>query len=266
VSDPGGDGARGGPDGDGARDGDSARGARDGARPPLLELIDVHAAYGPFRALFGLSLTVPEGSAVALLGSNGAGKSTVARVASGLLPVTSGRIRFAGQDVTGRRAYQFAQLGMAHAPEGRSVFASLTVEENLTLRFRRTLGRAGVGAALERAYTAFPRLGERRYQSGGTLSGGEQRMLSLASVLVNPPRLLIVDELSLGLAPVVIDEVFRTLAAIRDEGTSLLVVEQHVGRAVSLADHAVLLSKGQVAQAGPVKELAEALATLPGPQ
>lgn len=256
MSDPGGDGAP-----DGARDG-----GENGARPPLLELIDIHAAYGPFRALFGVSLTVPEGSAVALLGSNGAGKSTVARVASGLLPVTSGRIRFAGQDVTGRRAYQFAQFGMAHAPEGRSVFASLTVEQNLTLRFRNALGRAGVAAALERAYTAFPRLGERRYQNAGTLSGGEQRMLSLATVLVNPPRLLIVDELSLGLAPVVIDEVFRTLAAIRDEGTSLLVVEQHVGRAIFLADHAVLLSKGQVAQAGPVAELAEALASLPGPQ
>jgi branched-chain amino acid transport system ATP-binding protein len=256
VSDPGGDGAP-----DGARDG-----GENGARPPLLELIDIHAAYGPFRALFGVSLSVPEGSAVALLGSNGAGKSTVARVASGLLPVTSGRIRFAGQDVTGRRAYQFAQFGMAHAPEGRSVFASLTVEQNLTLRFRNALGRAGVPAALERAYTAFPRLGERRYQNAGTLSGGEQRMLSLATVLVNPPRLLIVDELSLGLAPVVIDEVFRTLAAIRDEGTSLLVVEQHVGRAILLADDAVVLSKGQVAQAGPVAELAEALASLPGPQ
>jgi branched-chain amino acid transport system ATP-binding protein len=249
--------------GDGEKD---AASAPNGARRPLLELIDVHAAYGTFRALFGVSLTVREGSAVALLGSNGAGKSTVARVASGLLPVTSGHIRFAGQDVTGRRAYQFAQLGMAHAPEGRSVFASLTVEQNLTLPFRRSLGRAGVTAALDRAYTAFPRLGERRYQSGGTLSGGEQRMLSLAAVLVNPPRLLIVDELSLGLAPVLIDEVFRTLAVIRDEGTSLLVVEQHVGRALSLADHAVLLSKGQVAQSGPVEELGDVLASLPGPQ
>jgi branched-chain amino acid transport system ATP-binding protein len=155
---------------------------------------------------------------------------------------------------------------MAHAPEGRSVFASLTVEENLTLPFRRSLGRAGVVAALDRAYRAFPRLGERRRQTGGTLSGGEQRMLSLAAVLVNPPRLLIVDELSLGLAPLLMDEVFRTLAAIRDEGTSLLVVEQHVGRALSLADHAVLLSKGRVAQSGSVEELGNLLATLPGPQ
>jgi branched-chain amino acid transport system ATP-binding protein len=235
------------------------------AAVPLLELIDVHAAYGPFRALFGVSLTVLEGSAVALLGSNGAGKSTLARVASGLLPVTSGLIRFAGDDVTGRRPYQLAQLGMAHAPEGRSVFASLTVEENLVLRFRRSLGRAGAVTALDRAYEAFPRLGERRRQSAATLSGGEQRMLSLAAVLVNPPRLLIVDELSLGLAPVLIDEVFRTLAAIRDAGTSLLLVEQHVGRALSLADYAVLLSKGQVSQSGPVSELRDALASLPGP-
>jgi branched-chain amino acid transport system ATP-binding protein len=230
----------------------------------LLELEEVHAGYGPFRALFGVSLVVGEGSAVALLGPNGAGKSTVARVATGLVPVTAGRIRFAGRDVTGWRPYRLARMGIAHAPEGRSVFASLTVEENLVLRFRAALGRGGVGSALQRAYEAFPRLGERRRQNAGTLSGGEQRMLSLAAVLANPPRLLVVDELSLGLAPAVIDDVFRTLARIRDAGTSLLVVEQHVARALSLADHAVLLSKGQVERAGPVSELADMLTTLPG--
>ena len=224
---------------------------------PLLELDHVSAAYGPFRALFDVSFTVPQGAAVALLGANGSGKSTVARVATGLVPVSGGRLFFDGTDVTELPAWRLARLGVAHAPEGRSVFASLTVEENLTLVFRRSLGRAGVPGALERAYARFPRLGERRSQIAGTLSGGEQRMLSLAKVLADPPRLLVVDELSLGLAPVVVDEVFANLRAIHEAGTTLLVVEQHVGRALSLADHAVLLSKGTVVHQGPVDELGD---------
>src|SRR5204863_2245229 len=133
---------------------------------------------------------------------------------------------------------------VAHAVEGRSVFASLSVEENLVLSFRRSIGAAGVPDALARAYGAFPRLGERRKQQAGTLSGGEQRMLSLARVLADPPQLLIADELSLGLAPVVVDEVYRTLQAIREAGSSLLIVEQHVNRALELADDVVLLGKG----------------------
>jgi branched-chain amino acid transport system ATP-binding protein len=225
--------------------------------PPLLELENVSAGYGPFRAIFGVSFAVPHGSAVALLGSNGAGKSTVARVSTGLIPSTSGRILFEGRDITRTAAWKLARLGVSHAPEGRSVFASLTVEENLELAFGQALGKAGKGAAVERAYTAFPRLGERRRQNAGTLSGGEQRMLSLAKVLANPPRLLVVDELSLGLAPIVIDEVFQTLHAIRRAGTALLVVEQHVGRALELADYAVLLSKGEVIHSGPADELGD---------
>ncbi len=226
-------------------------------RPPLLELDRVSAGYGPFRALFGVSLVVPEGSAVALLGPNGSGKSSIARVATGLIPVTGGRILLDGADVTRQPAWKLARLGISHAPEGRSVFSSLTVEENLELTFRQALGRAGMGAAMERAYAAFPRLAERRRQLAGTLSGGEQRLLSLTKVLANPPRLLVVDELSLGLAPIVIDEVFRTLHEVRGAGTSLLVVEQHVGRALALADQAVLLSKGEVVHQGPAAELGE---------
>jgi branched-chain amino acid transport system ATP-binding protein len=192
---------------------------------------------------------------VALLGSNGAGKSTVARVSTGLVPVTAGRITFDGHEVTRLSAWRRARLGMAHAPEGRSVFASLTVEENLELTFRQALGKPGVAEALDKAYTSFPRLTDRRRQLAGTLSGGEQRMLSLARVLGCPPRLLVVDELSLGLAPMVIDEVFKTLREIKASGTALLVVEQHVGRALALADHAVLLSKGEVAHQGPAAEI-----------
>ena len=236
-----------------------------GAGAPLLELDHVSSAYGPFRAIFDLSFSVPEGSATALLGPNGAGKSTVARVCTGLVPVTSGHIRYGGDDITGLPAWRIARIGIAHAPEGRSVFSSLTVEENLVLTFRQALGRRHMGEALDRAYATFPRLGERRKQSAGTLSGGEQRILSLAKVLANPPRLLVVDELSLGLAPIVLDDVFRILGDIRRAGTTLLIVEQHVGRALQVSDHAVLLNQGRIVHYGRVDELGDAIdQLLPG--
>lgn len=223
--------------------------------PPALELRDVHASYGPFRALFGVSFAVAQGEAVALLGSNGAGKTTVARVCSGLLPTTSGDVLFAGRDISHLPAQRIARLGLLQAPEGRAVFAALTVEENLTLWFRRHLGRGRVADGLAEAYAAFPRLGERRHQAAGTLSGGEQRMLSLARVLVDPPAVLVADELSLGLAPIVVDEVYRTLARIRDAGCALVVVEQQVGHALDLAERAVLLTRGRVTFDGPADDL-----------
>jgi branched-chain amino acid transport system ATP-binding protein len=229
------------------------------AATPVLELRNVSAAYGPFRALFDVSLEVHEGKAVALLGSNGAGKTTVARLCSGLIKPTSGELLFDGDDVTGLRAFQLARLGIMHAPEGRSVFASLTVEENLALGFRRQVGRAGVPAALEHAFELFPRIGDRRRQVAGTLSGGEQRMLALARVLVRPPRLLICDELSLGLAPIIVEDVYRVLRSIRDAGTALLLVEQHVRHALDLADDVVVLTKGAVALRGASAELRDEL-------
>jgi branched-chain amino acid transport system ATP-binding protein len=215
----------------------------------LFELRDVSASYGPFRAIFGVSLEVPAGKAVALLGSNGAGKTTIARVCSGLLKPTSGRLLFAGDDITGQRAYRLARLGIMHAPEGRSVFATLSVEENLALSFRRAVGRAGVPAALDRAYELFPRLAGRRRQLAGTLSGGEQRMLALARVLVSPPQLLIC----------VVEEVYRILRTIRDAGTALLLVEQHVRHALDLADEVVVLTKGEVVLRGAAADLREEL-------
>jgi branched-chain amino acid transport system ATP-binding protein len=224
---------------------------------PLLELRDVDSGYGAFRALFGVSFSLAPGSVLALLGSNGSGKTTVARVCSGLITPTRGKVLFEGIDVTGWRPFKFAQLGVVHAPEGRSVFASLTVSENLELTFRRTRGRSGVKGGLDEAYGLFPRLGERRTQLAGTLSGGEQRMLSLARVLVEKPRLLIADELSLGLAPLVVDEVYRTLETIRDAGTTLLLVEQHVHHALAIADDAIVMTKGEVAYSGPVSELGD---------
>jgi branched-chain amino acid transport system ATP-binding protein len=224
---------------------------------PALALCDVDAGYGPFRALFGVSFEVAEGEVVALLGANGAGKTTVARVASGLLHPTAGTVTLGGVDVSKARPYEIARRGVTHAPEGRSVFATLSVEENLSLSFRRELGKRAVPAALDQAFELFPRLGERRGQLAGTLSGGEQRMLSLARVLVTPPRLLIADELSLGLAPIVIDEVYRTLGEVRNAGASVLLIEQYVHHALSLADRVVLLDKGQVAFDGPSDELGD---------
>jgi branched-chain amino acid transport system ATP-binding protein len=225
--------------------------------PPLLELREVQAGYGPFRALFGVSLSVREGSVVALLGSNGCGKTTVARVCTGLIKPTEGKFFFDGEDVTRERAYRLARRGIAHAPEGRSVFASLTVEENLLLTLRRSLGRSRVAGGLARAYEMFPPLSQRRRQIAGTLSGGEQRMLALARVLANPPRLLVCDELSLGLAPIVVDEVYNALATIRDAGTTLLIVEQHVSHALELADDVAVLVKGRITYDGAVADMGD---------
>lgn len=232
-------------------------GAGSGNGAAILELRDVEASYGPFRSLFGVSFAVRDRSVTALLGANGSGKTTVVRVCSGLLKPTAGSLLYAGEDITGHRAFRLARLGIIHAPEGRSVFATLTVEENLVLTFRQVFGRRGSRTALDRAYELFPRLGERRRQLAGTLSGGEQRMLSLARVLVREPTLLITDELSLGLAPVIIDEVYQTLGTIRDAGTALLIVEQHVHQALTLADDVVVMAKGKVALAGTAAELGD---------
>lgn len=225
----------------------------------LLEVDHVDAGYGPFRALFDVSFSIAEGQALALLGSNGAGKTTVARVCSGLVEPTQGHVRFAGEDVTGLSAFTLARRGVAHAPEGRSVFATLTVEENLILAFREgaKAGHGGVAESLAAAYELFPRLDARKAQLAGTLSGGEQRMLALARVLVHPPRLLIVDELSLGLAPIIVTEVYAMLARIKEAGTTLLIIEQLVSHALGIADEVVLLTKGRTTYSGPVAEMGD---------
>lgn len=224
------------------------------ASPAALQVDHVSAAYGPYRALFDVSFAVPAGGITALIGSNGAGKSTVARVVTGLLPSSSGRIRVDGTDVTGMPTYRIARLGCAHVPEGRGVFADLTVEENLKVLFRQRLGRKQVPDALERAYESFPILGSRRKQQGGTLSGGEQRILSLAKVLVAPPRLLVADEISLGLAPVMMDAIYDGLRRINAAGTALLIVEQQVDRVLAISSSAVVLEHGSVAYDGPADE------------
>ncbi len=236
----------------------SSSGARTGMEPAL-ELRDVSASYGPYRALFSVSFVVPDHSAVALIGPNGSGKSTVARVCSGLVPVTSGAVRVASANVTRWPPWKIARAGVAHVPEGRSVLQSLTVEENLELTYRAALGRHDVPEALERAYEAYPRLSERRGQLAGTLSGGEQRMLALARVLSVPMKLLIVDELSLGLAPSAVDEVYDALGRVREQGTALLIIEQHAERALELVERAVVLSHGSVVFDGSAADAAAAV-------
>jgi branched-chain amino acid transport system ATP-binding protein len=228
----------------------------------VLSLQNVSAAYGPYRALFDVSFRVPTGGVLALVGSNGAGKSTVARTVTGLVAATSGRVLFGDRDVTGLPAYKIARLGMAHVVEGRGVFSSLTVEENLTLTFRQREGRKKLAANIERAYTAFPILGERRKQMAGTLSGGQQRLLSLAKVLVVPSKLLVADELSLGLAPVIVDQVYDGLREINRNGTALVVVEQQVHRVLELANWAVVLDHGSVCYEGEPSGAGEAVEAL----
>jgi branched-chain amino acid transport system ATP-binding protein len=235
---------------------------RDTNGEDVLTLQNVSAAYGPYRALFDVSFRVPTGGVLALVGSNGAGKSTVARTVTGLVAATSGRVLFAGRDITGMPAYKIARLGMAHVVEGRGVFSSLTVEENLTLTFRQREGRGKLASNIERAYTAFPILGERRKQMAGTLSGGQQRLLSLAKVLVVPSKVLVADELSLGLAPVIVDQVYDGLREINRNGTALVVVEQQVHRVLELANWAVVLDHGNVAYQGVPSGAGEAVEAL----
>jgi branched-chain amino acid transport system ATP-binding protein len=227
----------------------------------VLDLDHVSAGYGPFRALFDVTLTVEPGEAVALLGPNGVGKTTVARVATGLIAPTEGRVVVDGEDMTGAPVHRFRRAGIIHAPEGRSVFATLTVEENLVLSFRSSRGRKEVPEALERAFGLFPAIGNRRKQVAGTLSGGEQRMLAMARVLVEEPKLLVADELSLGLAPIIVDEVYASLDRLRAAGTALLIVEQHVGHALDLCDRVLLLDHGSITWEGPSSEAADRVVT-----
>ena len=226
-----------------------------------LELNSVSAGYGPFRALFDVSLTVQAGEAVALLGPNGVGKTTVARVATGLVAPSEGTVLVDGADMTGKPVHRYRRAGILHAPEGRSVFATLTVEENLLLSFRASRKRSEVASALDHAFELFPALANRRRQIAGTLSGGEQRMLAMARVLVEEPKLLVADELSLGLAPIIVDEVYASLDRLRTTGTALLIVEQHVGHALALCDRVVLLDHGAITWEGPAADAADRVVT-----
>ena len=209
----------------------------------LLDVRALSAFYGDFQALFGVTLEVAEGETVAVIGANGAGKSTFLRAVAGALPVPAEAVAFDGRPVGGRPSHALVDLGIVLVPEGRKIFPSLSVEENLQVGAHRR--RPGPWT-LERVYRLFPVLGERRTQPGTNLSGGEQQMLAIGRGLMANPRLLLVDEISLGLAPVVVQQLYRTLEAVRAEGTTLLVVEQDVSRVLAVAQRVYCFRKGSV--------------------
>jgi branched-chain amino acid transport system ATP-binding protein len=224
-------------------------------RPALLEVEGLRASYGPVRALHGVDLEVAEGAVVAVLGPNGAGKTTILRALTGMVRA-SGRITFAGRRLTGLPTERIVRLGVAHVPEGRGTFPTLTVEENLRLGAYLRRDGAAVRADLDRWYTVFPRLAERRGQAAGSLSGGEQQMLSIARALLLRPRLLLLDEPSLGLAPKVVRELFEVLGRVkREQRTTMLLVEQNANLALELADRAYVLEAGRTVLAGPAAEV-----------
>ncbi|MGQ0624830.1 MAG: ABC transporter ATP-binding protein [Sporichthyaceae bacterium] len=217
----------------------------------MLTLDHVDAGYGQTPVLTDITLAVPRGAVVALLGANGAGKTTLLRVCAGLLAPTAGRMILDGVDVTGDAPHTLVPRGMCHIPEGRGVFASLTVKENLIVQSPR--GRED--EAITKAGEAFPVLGRRLNQVAGTLSGGEQQMLALARGYVQSPKVILLDEVSMGLAPIVVDEIFEFLRRLADGGASLLLVEQYVTKALELSDYVYLLQKGHIAFAGEPGEL-----------
>ena len=222
---------------------------------PLLQVCDLHVAYGGITALRGVSLDVHEGEIVSLLGANGAGKSTLLRAISGLIR-WQGDIRFAGQDLGRLPAHCITALGLAHVPEGRGVFANLTVFENLRLATWTRRDHASVAEDYDRVYALFPRLAERRGQLAGLLSGGEQQMLAMGRALMTRGRLMLLDEPSMGLAPVLVNEIFQVLRTINEAGTTILLVEQNARQALNLARRAYLLETGRIVRAADSAELA----------
>ena len=221
----------------------------------LLELEDVTLLYGRIQALHGISLTVDEGEVVALIGANGAGKTTTMRAISGLRPVAQGSIRFDGRDITRLRADLRVVRGVSQSPEGRGIFPGMTVRENLEMGAYTRRNRAEINEDMERAFTLFPRLQEREKQVGGTLSGGEQQMLAVGRALMSRPKLLLLDEPSMGLAPMLIQQIFDIIVEINGQGTTVLLVEQNAQQALSRAHRAYVLETGRIVKAGTGTEL-----------
>jgi len=223
---------------------------------PLLELANVRAAYGKIEVLHGVDLVVPEGSVVALLGPNGGGKTTTLKVASGQMPATSGCVHLAGRHVNGAAADALARMGVCTIPEGRGIFPNLTVRENLRMV---TFAGGSLSDVEDVAYTRFPRLGERRNQLAGTMSGGEQQMLAMARGLAVDPGLLLLDELSMGLAPLIVEQLYEIVAQIAAEGVSILVVEQFARTVLGVADYAAIMLHGRITSVGQPADLEEEL-------
>ena len=221
----------------------------------LLEIDDVSLLYGRIQALHGISLTVDEGEIVALIGANGAGKSTTMRAISGIRPVATGSIKFNGEDITKLRADLRVRRGLCQAPEGRGIFPGMTVLDNLDMGAYTRRDRAGIAQDLDRVLNLFPRLAERRKQAGGTLSGGEQQMLAVGRALMSRPKLLLLDEPSMGLAPMLIQQIFDIITEINEQGTTILLVEQNAQQALARAHRAYVLETGRIVKSGTGAEL-----------
>ena len=220
----------------------------------MLSISNLHAGYGKIEVLHGISLEVPKGKVVTLIGSNGAGKTTTMRAVSGMIAPSQGTIMLGGKNVTGLESYSVAKLGLAHSPEGRRVFATMSVTDNLLLgafpRYTGSRPRGDIQADLERAMEYFPRLKERRAQLAGTLSGGEQQMLAMARAMMLNPDVVLLDEPSMGLAPILVQEVFRIIERLRSEGVTMLLVEQFAAAALNVADYGYVLENGRISVHG----------------
>lgn len=223
----------------------------------LLEVKDLSVHYGAICALHGISFELKPGEIVTLIGANGAGKSTTLKTISGLVKSSSGKIKFQDQDLNGIPAHKIAGLGISHVPEGRKPFSNLTVYENLRLGAYNTNNKAEIDAAMTRVFESFPRLKERLAQSAGTLSGGEQQMLAMGRGLMARPKLLMLDEPSMGLSPILVSEIFAIIKEINEQGTSILLVEQNANMALSIAQRAYVLETGSIVLSGNAQELRE---------
>jgi branched-chain amino acid transport system ATP-binding protein len=223
----------------------------------LLDVNDLNVYYGAIHALQGVSFSVEEGEIVSLIGANGAGKSTILRTISGLLRPRTGTIQFKGQDITFTPAEQIVRLGISQVPEGRKIFAPLTVKENLLMGAYTRSDPQEIQNSMERVFTSFPRLKERINQLGGTLSGGEQQMLATGRGLMSLPTLLLMDEPSMGLSPILVEEIFRIIREINSQGTSILLVEQNALMALSVANRAYVLETGRIVLSGDARQVAE---------
>lgn len=222
----------------------------------MLTLRDLEVSYGAIRALRGITLEVDAGELVALVGSNGAGKTTTLRTISGLLRPAAGAIRFHGEDISTVPPHRIVGMGISHVPEGRQIFGTLSVRQNLQLGAVAREDRTGLDEDFRRVFDLFPVLNERLRQAGGTLSGGEQQMLAIGRALMARPRLLLLDEPSLGLAPLLVERIFGAIARLKSEGTTILLVEQNARQALKIADRAYVLETGRIAMAGTAAELA----------
>jgi len=221
----------------------------------MLKVSDLQVYYGVIQAVKGISFEVDKGEVIALIGANGAGKTTILHTITGLIQAKSGKIEFEGRDITKLPGHKIVELGMAHVPEGRRVFSELTVLENLNLGAYIRKDKDAVRKSLEMVYKSFPRLKERKSQLAGTLSGGEQQMLAMGRALMSKPEIILMDEPSMGLSPIFVNEIFKIIKEISDSGTTVLLVEQNARKALSIADRAYVLETGTIALTGAAKDL-----------